>query len=85
MSDTDKLIARINELSRLSRERELTPDEVEERLRLRDQYLLNFRKSFRDQLDNTFVEADDGTKVALKDWHKAVEADADAAFNGDDT
>ena len=77
MSETEKLIARINELSQLSRERELTPDEVEERKSLRAKYLLNFRKSFRDQLDNTYVQDDEGNKVALKDWHQAVEDDAE--------
>lgn len=85
MSETDKLIARINELSQLSRERELTPDEVEERTSLRAKYLLNFRKNFRDQLDNTFVQDDEGNKVPLKDWHQAVEGDAEEAFTEEET
>ena len=85
MSDTDKLIARINELSRLSRERELTPDEAEERTQLREQYLLNFRKSFKDQLDNTYVQDAEGTKVPLRDWHQAIEDDATKAFTETET
>ena len=80
MTEQEKLIARINELTQISRERELTADEVVERMKLRDEYLLGFRQSFRNQLDNTFVEDVDGEKVPLKDWHKALEEDATAAF-----
>ncbi len=84
MPEQTELIARINGLSQIARERELTPDEVEERQRLRDQYLLNFRQSFRQQLDNTYVQKDDGEKVPIKDWHEAVARDAEAAFNEPD-
>ncbi len=84
MPDHTQLIARINELSKFARERELTAEETEERQRLRDQYLLNFRQSFRQQLDNTYVQKDDGEKVPIKDWHQTVERDAESAFSGDD-
>lgn len=48
----DKIIARINELSRKHKTIGLTPEEEVERDGLRKQYLNNFRRNFRDQLDN---------------------------------
>jgi len=61
---------RINELSRISRERELTPLEQQERQQLRQAYLAAFRSQFRAQLDNTVVQYPDGSKVALKEAGK---------------
>ena len=61
---------RINELSRISRERELTPLEQQERQQLRQAYLAAFRSQFRAQLDNTVVQYPDGSKVPLKDAGK---------------
>lgn len=53
------LIARINALTALSRQRELTAEEQEERARLRKQYLEEFRLQMRQQLDQIeFVEED---------------------------
>lgn len=63
-------IDRINELSRLSRERELTSEEVFERHRLREKYLQAFRDQFRRQLQNTVVEYPDGSRVPLGDVHR---------------
>ena len=60
-------IDRINELSRLARERELTPAEQAERAQLRAAYLKAFRAQFKQQLENTIVEYPDGTKKPLKD------------------
>lgn len=37
--EEEKLIKRINELTKISRERELTPDELEERKKLRAAFL----------------------------------------------
>jgi uncharacterized protein YnzC (UPF0291/DUF896 family) len=64
---TPELIARINELTRLSRERELTPEEQEERACLRRQYLGHFKAGARQTLESTFVEYPDGSRVPLKD------------------
>ena len=50
-----KLISRINELSRLSKIRELTKDEKDEQLKLRKKYLEVFRKGFKQELDNVKV------------------------------
>lgn len=63
-------LARINELAKIAKTRELTPTEQEERARLRKEYLSEFRKAFQQQLSNTYVQYDDGTKVALKDLKK---------------
>lgn len=60
-------IERINELSRIARERELTEAERAERQELRAAYLRAFRAQFRQQLDNTVVEYPDGTRRPLKD------------------
>ena len=55
-----KKIDRISELTRLSRERELTPEEQTEREALRKEYIEDFRKATVAALDNTFVVSPDG-------------------------
>ena len=52
--DKDKL-ARINELAKFAKERELTKEETEERAVLRKEFLENFRAGFRQQLSNIKV------------------------------
>ncbi|MFD0587041.1 DUF896 domain-containing protein [Paenibacillus sp. GCM10027627] len=49
--DIDKIIARINELSRKNKTVGLTDEETKERDDLRQQYLNNFKRNFRQQLD----------------------------------
>lgn len=44
----------------------LTPEEIADRDRLRQEFLAEFRKNFRSQLDNTVVQYPDGTKKSLK-------------------
>ncbi|PLT45829.1 hypothetical protein B8V81_4260 [Paenibacillus pasadenensis] len=56
--DINALINRINELSRKDKTIGLTPDEVIERTRLRKEYLDNFKRNFRQQLDS--IEWTDG-------------------------
>ncbi len=63
-------IERINALTRLSRERALTPEESEERAELRMKYLAAFRAQMRGQLENTVVEYPDGTRESLRDAGK---------------
>lgn len=46
---------RISELTRLSRERELTEDEKTERAALRAEYLQDWRRSTIDVLENTWI------------------------------
>lgn len=63
-------IERINELAKIAKERELTPEEAAERAELRRIYLENFRAAFRQQLDNTVIQREDGSREPLKDKRK---------------
>ena len=63
-------IQRINELAKIAKERELTPEEIEERARLREEYIIEFRKSFAAQLDNTVIRRPDGTEEKVSDRNK---------------
>ena len=63
-------IQRINELAKIAKERELTPEELEERARLREEYIIEFRKSFAAQLDNTAIRRPDGTEEKVSDRNK---------------
>lgn len=62
-------IARINELAKLAKERELTIEESEERAELRAAYLKDFRGHMRQTLDNTFVEYPDGTRKPIAEYN----------------
>ena len=57
---------RISELTRLSRERELTPDELTERAALRAEYLQDWRKSTVNVLETTYIVDEKGNKHKLK-------------------
>ncbi|MCM3290747.1 DUF896 domain-containing protein [Paenibacillus sp. MER 180] len=58
----DKLIARINELARKHKTVGLNDEEMEERAKLREEYLVLFRKQVRNQLDTIrYVEDEEGT------------------------
>ena len=61
-----EVIAKINELARLAKERELTPEELTERDQLRRIYIDAYKKSLTQQLDNTYFVEADGTKTKLK-------------------
>lgn len=63
-------LKRINELTAISRQRELTADEQAERQQLRQEYLRAFRAQMRQQLDNTVVEYPDGSRKPLRDVTK---------------
>ena len=56
---------RISELTRLSRERELTPDELTERAALRAEYIQDGRKSTINVLENTYIVDEKGNKRKL--------------------
>ena len=63
---TQEKIARINELARKSKTPEgLTPAETAEQQTLRQEYLEEVRRSFRDQLDHTVIQEPDGTRHRL--------------------
>ncbi len=67
---TPEKIERISALTRLSRERELTPEEQAERAELRREYVNDFKASTRQTLENTVVQYPDGSRVPLKDAPK---------------
>ncbi len=60
MVDMDKIISRINELSRKNKSEGLTEIELEEREVLRRQYLAIFKQNFRQELDRIEVVDEDG-------------------------
>lgn len=59
----NEVIARINELARKVKAGEtLTPEELEERTKLRNIYKESVVGNLRAQLDNTYIVRPDGTK-----------------------
>ena len=58
-------LKRINELAAKAKREGLTPEETEERKRLREAYLAEFRSGMKVILDNTVVKYPDGTKIPL--------------------
>ena len=56
---------RISELTRISRERELTAEEQAERQALRQEYLQSWRESVIGTLENTYLVDEDGNKTKL--------------------
>lgn len=69
-----KKIDRINELSRLARERELTEAEQQERSALRAEYIADFRRATIDVLENTYIVTPDGKKHKLEKKGEAPKA-----------
>ena len=63
----NEVIARINELARKVKAGEtLTPEELEERTKLRNIYKESVVGNLRAQLDNTYIVRPDGTKTKVK-------------------
>lgn len=58
-------IDRINQLARLAKERELTAEELDERAKLRREYLDEWRQSTISLLENTYIQTPDGKKHKL--------------------
>jgi len=65
-----KNLARLNELTKIAKARPLTAQEAEERAALRKEYLADFRKAFQQQLDNTVIQYDDGSRVPFNSLKK---------------
>ena len=59
-------LERINELARLARERELTPEEIAERELLRKEYLAEWRLGAEQVLENTYIVDRNGVKKKLR-------------------
>lgn len=57
---------RINELARIAKQRELSPEEAEERAALRKEYIEDFRRATIDVLENTYIQTPDGVKHKLQ-------------------
>ena len=57
---------RINELARLAKERELTPEELTERDILRKDYIAEWRRGAEQVLENTYIITPDGKKRKLQ-------------------
>ncbi len=62
----DQVIARINELAREAKTRELTPEELTERDKLRRIYIDSVKANLVGQLENTYIVRPDGTKEKVK-------------------
>ncbi|MFS0782155.1 DUF896 domain-containing protein [Bacillus sp. 1P06AnD] len=56
-------IARINELSKKSKNEGLTPDEAKEQTKLRSEYLQSFRSSMANTIENLTVLDPEGNDV----------------------
>lgn len=63
---TQERIDRLNQLARMKKQRELTPEELAEQAELRAEYLAAIRLSLTSQLDNTTVVYPDGTRKKLE-------------------
>ena len=63
---TNSKLERINELARLAKERELTPEEIAERELLRKEYLAEWRMGAEQVLDNTWIVDRNGVKKKLR-------------------
>ena len=57
---------RINELARLAKERELTPEELTERDILRKEYIAEWRRGAEQVLENTYIITRNGKKRKLQ-------------------
>lgn len=57
---------RINFLAKKSKNEGLTPQEAEEQAALRKEYLEEFRRGFRAQLENIVIVDEDGNRKPLK-------------------
>ena len=63
---TKEKVARINELARKKKTVGLTEAELQEQAELRAEYLKDFREGFRQQLDNTYIQYEDGRREKLQ-------------------
>ena len=61
---------RINELARIAKERELTPEELSERDTLRREYVAEWRRGAEQVLENTYIQTPDGKKHKLQKKEK---------------
>ena len=70
----EKKVERINELYKLSKERELTEEEKSEQQILRAEYINSYKASLVSQLDNTYIVEPDGSKHKVKKADESEES-----------
>lgn len=58
----NEVIARINALAKKAKEGPLSPEELEERAKLRKIYIDSVKANLVSQLENTYILQSDGTK-----------------------
>ena len=68
----EEKIARINELSRKSKAEGLTEEEKQEQTILRQEFIANFKKNLKSQLDNIDVVNPDGSVENLGEKHLPI-------------
>lgn len=64
---------RISQLYRLSKERNLTEEELKEQKALRDEYRQGYVRNLTQQLENTKILRPDGTRINVSDLKKDKE------------
>lgn len=62
-TDQEKLLKRINELAHKNKEEGLTEAETKERVKLRKEYLKNFREAMRSNIEMMRIFDDNGKEV----------------------
>lgn len=62
-------IDRLNELARRAKQQALTAQELEERARLREEYIAAFRGNLEAHLETIVVQYPDGTRRKLEKKH----------------
>ena len=66
---------RISQLYRLSKQRKLTQEELDEQKRLRDEYRRGYVRNLTQQLEHTELLRPDGTKVRVSDLKREKNRD----------
>ena len=64
--EINQVIARINELARKAKAEGLTPEETQERDKLRRIYIDNVKASLTGHLENTYLVRPDGSKEKVQ-------------------
>ena len=62
----EKLIKRINELAKKSREEGLTEEEKAEQAQVRQQYIMKFRQGMENTLSNVYIMDEKGNKKKVE-------------------
>jgi Uncharacterized protein conserved in bacteria len=74
----EEKIARINVLYAKAKEGTLTPEELKEQKELRQEYIDDFKKNLRGQLNNISIEEEDGSITDLGKKFGDVGTDKDS-------